>query len=92
MGAKDYGKWGMVDGGGKGPGTLHPHLSQLLPFKILALRVLIHWRAREERAGGAPERVQLGHKGPTVLLGRFPSLSVSSPRAWGSAARMTGHW
>ena len=64
MGTKDYGKWGMVGGCGKGPGTLYPHLPQLLPFKILALRVLIHWQVWEERTGGAPERVPLGHRGP----------------------------
>lgn len=45
------GSGGRQGGGGcKGPGALHPYLSQLLPFPILALRVLIHQQVWEVEA------------------------------------------
>lgn len=59
--------WEVEDGGGwgvgKGPAALHPLLSQLLPFQILALRVLIHWPVWEVEATLQRGQVELrrGH-------------------------------
>lgn len=73
-------------------GTLHQHLSQMLPFRILALRVPIHgpvWEVEATFPGGlgrAPGSIHLGTENPglglaraRVILGLLPSPWNSSP-------------